>query len=200
LPARASDCGAGFLFLRLLRLSLAKLRRVEDLQVLWMRLNARFFEGALPSCRIEWSRQLSRSAGNINVSKRLVKLSAPLLLDAFADGQEHIVVGIRCCSSGEAVEEILKHEMIHLWLFERGLPCGHTPEFRRKAREIGQLKTRHDIARPLPRSGWIYSCARCQAQVVRRKKFGRARACARCCKQFSQGKFDARFTLRGKKI
>ncbi len=173
---------------------------MEDLQVLWMRLNARFFEGALPACRIEWSRRLSRSAGNIDVGKRLVKLSAPLLLDAFADGREHIAVGVRCRSSGEAVEEILKHEMIHLWLFERGLPCGHTPDFRRKAREIGQLKTRHDIARPLPKSGWIYTCARCQAQVVRRKKFGRARACARCCKQFSRGQFDACFTLRGRKI
>ena len=173
---------------------------MEDLQVLWARLDARYFGASLGACRIEWSRRLSRSAGNIDVRQRLVKLSVPLLLDAFADGQAHIVVGVRCASSQEAAEEILKHEMIHLWLFQNGLPCGHTPEFRRKAREIGQLKTRHDIARPLPKSGWVYSCARCQAQVVRRKKFGRARACARCCRQFSGGKFDERFVLRGKRI
>ena len=173
---------------------------MEPLEVLWERLNARHFDSSLPPCRIEWSRRLTRAAGNIDVKKRIVKLSIPLLLEAFAEGKSHTVVGLRCDSSQQAVEEILKHEMIHLWLFERGLPCGHTPEFRRKAREIGQPRTRHDIARPLPASGWIYTCARCNAQVVRRKRFGRARACARCCKMWSGGKFDARFALRGRKI
>jgi ribosomal protein L37AE/L43A len=173
---------------------------VEDLQVLWARLDARYFASSLGACRIEWSRRLTRAAGNIDVKKRLVKLSVPLLLDAFVDGRSHIVVGIRCADSSQAIEEILKHEMIHLWLFVNGLPCGHTPEFRRKAREIGQLKTRHEIARPLPKSGWIYACPRCDAQIVRRKRFGRARACARCCRQFNGGKFDTRFALRGRKI
>lgn len=173
---------------------------MEPLEVLWARLNARHFDSSLPPCRIEWSRRLTRAAGNIDVRKRLVKLSIPLLIEAFADGRHHTVVGVRCESAAQAVEEILKHEMIHLWLFERGLPCGHTPEFRRKAREIGQPRTRHDIARPLPRSGWIYSCPKCSAQIVRRKRFGRARACAACCRTWSNGAFDARFALRGKRI
>lgn len=163
-------------------------------------MNARHFDSSLPPCRIQWNRRLTRSAGNIDVRRRLVKLSTPLLIEAFADGQAHTVVGVRCQSSAQATEEILKHEMIHLWLFERGLPCGHTPEFRAKARQIGQPRTRHDIARPLPSSGWIYSCARCGAQIVRRKRFGRARACAACCRAWSGGKFDARFTLRGRRI
>lgn len=163
-------------------------------------MDARYFDSSLPLCRIEWSRRLTRAAGNINVKNRLVKLSIPLLVDAFADGASHTVVGIRCDSMQAAVEEILKHEMIHLWLFERGLPCGHTPEFRRKAREIGQPRTRHDIARPLPASGWLYSCPCCNAQVVRRKRFGRSRACAPCCKKWSHGRYDARFALRGKRI
>jgi predicted SprT family Zn-dependent metalloprotease len=173
---------------------------VEDLQVLWERLNRRFFEGTLPPCRIEWSRRLTRAAGNIDVRKRRVKLSVPLLIDAFENNSAHQVLGVRCEDSASAVEEVLKHEAIHLWLFERGLPHGHTPQFRQKAREIGQPRTRHAIARPLPRTGWVYTCAGCGAQIVRRKRFAAARACARCCRTFSNGKFDARFKLSARRI
>lgn len=175
------------------------------------RINARDFAGELPPCHIKWSRQLTRAAGNIDVRNRVIKLSAPLLLDAFANLEARVeglgnevlgfeICGVFCACRERALEEILKHEMIHLWLHERGLDSGHTRQFRLKARQIGQPKTRHSIARPLPKSGWIYSCARCNTQITRRRRFGRPVACASCCKAHSGGVFDARFPLKGRKI
>jgi len=175
-----------------------------QLLLLYDELNLKYFEGILPTCRIEWSRRLTRAAGNIDVRHRLIKLSMPLLIDAFRRdnlfGPEFTVCGIECVDSQRALEEILKHEMIHLWLHERGRPSGHTPEFRAKAKAIGQPRTRHGIALPTPKSGWIYACPACRAEFSRRRRYGRAVACARCCKQWNKGRYDERFKLRGRQI
>ncbi|HEX8465699.1 MAG TPA: SprT-like domain-containing protein [Abditibacterium sp.] len=172
-----------------------------ELNALYDRLNLEFFDASLPPCRIRWSRQLTRAAGNIDVKNRLIKLSVPLLVDAYArENSGFEICGVVCASPDIALVEILKHEMIHLWLHERGLPSGHTAAFRAKARALGQPQIRHAIARPQPKSGWIYSCPRCAAQITRRRRFGRPVACARCCKTHSGGSFDARFQLRGRKI
>ncbi len=172
-----------------------------ELDALYARINARFFGGELPLCQMKWSRQLTRAAGNIDVKGRVVKLSVPLLIDAFSTIEtSYEICGVMCDSRERALEEILKHELIHLWLHECGLPSGHTREFRLQARRIGQPKTRHGIARPLPKSGWVYSCPRCNAQIVRRRRFARLVACATCCKAHSGGAFDARFGLKGRKI
>jgi hypothetical protein len=171
------------------------------LRSLYDELNADCFDGVLPPCRIQWSRQLTRTAGNIDVRRRLIKLSVPLLQDAFRSeslfGVEHIVCGVVCSGPDEAAREILKHEMIHLWLHEQGLPSGHTPAFRAKARSIGQSRTRHNIALPPPRSGWIYACATCGDSFTRRRRYGKPVACARCCKRFNGGQYHERYKLRG---
>jgi hypothetical protein len=171
---------------------------------LYEQFNYRYFDATLPLCPIIWSRQLTRTAGNIDVRAPKIKLSYPLLIEAFAPkglfSPEFEICGVRCDSSQRAVEEILKHEMIHLWLHEQGLPSGHTAEFRAKARQMGQPKTRHQIETPKPRTGWEYSCPVCKSTFTRRKRFGRPVACAACCKEFNKGKFDARFKLRGKRL
>lgn len=173
----------------------------SELSQLYAAINIRWFENELPICRIKWSRQLTRAAGNIDVQNRIIKLSIPLLIDAFdLNAQGFEICGVFCDSRQTALEEILKHEMIHLWLHQQGLPSGHTARFRLKARQIGQPKTRHGIARPHPKSGWIYSCKRCAAQITRRRRFGRPVACAACCKTHNNGIFDARFRLKGRKI
>ena len=175
--------------------------REPELSQLYAQINANWFENDLPPCQLKWSRQLTRAAGNIDVKNRVIKFSVPLLIDAFALSDASFeICGVMCASEEKALEEILKHEMIHLWLHERGLPSGHTAMFRLKARQIGQPKTRHNIARPLPKSGWIYRCARCDAQITRRRRFGRPVACAICCKSHNGGNFDARFRLKGQKI
>jgi len=171
-----------------------------ELLALYSQLNTEFFGGELSPCSIKWSRALTRAAGNIRVESKVITLSVPLLVDVWKDGASFEVCGVLCSSPQEALVEILKHEMIHLWLHERKLPCGHTHEFRLKAKQIGQPKTRHTIARPAPKVGWIYECAGCKATLHRRRKFGRRVACARCCKKLSGGQYDERFRLRGRRL
>lgn len=174
------------------------------LQELYGELNALYFEGLLPPCRIVWSRRLTRAAGNIDVRRRVMKLSVPLLVEAFESdslfARQFLICGVACESSPSALREILKHEMIHLWLHEQNLPSGHTKEFRAKARAIGQPKTRHAIDLPRPRRGWLYSCAHCGHEFTRRRRYGRAVACGPCCKKHNKGRFDERFKLRGQRL
>jgi len=175
-----------------------------DLQQLYAELNTAWFDGILPPCEIGWSRRLTRTAGNIDVRRRVIHLSVPLLVDAFKSDNlfapQYEICGIVCDSPEVALREILKHEMIHLWLFVQGLPSGHSAAFRAKARALGQPKIRHDIALPAPQSGWIYRCAACRNEFSRRRRYGRAVACARCCKIHNRGKYDARFKLSGRRV
>ena len=176
----------------------------SELQTLYQSLNAEYFDGELPPCKIIWSRQLTRAAGNIEVRARVIKMSTPILVGAFQTASlfapEYSVCGVRCDNSLDAIREILKHEMIHLWLYEKRLPHGHSAQFRAKAREIGQAKTRHDIALPSRTSGWEYSCGHCLTVFQRRRRYGRAVACGKCCEKWGNGKFDGRFKLKGRRI
>lgn len=176
----------------------------SKLQALFSELNACYFENVLPVCQIHWSKRLTRAAGTIEVRRRVIKLSVPLLIESFQTASlfapTFLICGVACDSQQSALREILKHEMIHLWLHERGLPSGHTTEFRAKAREIGQPKTRHQIQLPPPRRGWLYCCAHCGHEFSRRRRYGRAVACGACCKKHNDGTFDVRFRLRGKRI
>jgi hypothetical protein len=176
----------------------------SSLTALYDEINHHYFDGILPPCSIRWSRQLTTTAGNIDVHKRLIKLSVPLLVEAFQSrtlfGPEYKVCGVVCDNPEDATREILKHEMIHLWLHVRGLPSGHTVEFRAKARAIGQPQTRHSIALPAPKRGWVYHCAHCKSEFTRRRRYGRPVACLRCCKRYGNGKYDERFKLRGRRI
>jgi len=174
-----------------------------DIYALIDELNHEYFGDTLPLCEVKWSRQLTRAAGSIDVRRRLIKLSVPLLIDAYATGAAGAgfeICGVRCHDSQTALREILKHELIHLWLFVHGRPHGHTAEFRAKARAVGQPKTRHGIALPVPKSGWLYHCPSCGVESPRRRRYGRPVACGRCCKKHNGGKFDARFQLRGRRI
>ena len=173
---------------------------LPDASALYRQLNCQCFDDILPPCEIRWSRRLTRAAGNIRVQSRVITLSIPLLVDAFAGEATHEVCGIQNCDGETALREILKHEMIHLWLHVQNLPCGHSPQFRAKARQIGQPKTRHGIALPAPRNGWVYSCENCDAQITRRRRMSRVGACASCCRLYNAGKFDARFVLRGRRV
>jgi hypothetical protein len=177
---------------------------VEELQALYKTFNTQYFDDALPPCRIQWSRQLTRAAGNINVRARLIKLSVPIFEEAFEKdtlfAPEYLVCGVSCNNSCSAVREILKHEMIHLWLFEQKLPSGHTALFRAKAKSMGQSGIRHNIALPPRKSGWEYSCSHCQITFVRRRRYGRAVACGKCCDKWGNGRFDARFKLKGRRL
>lgn len=58
-------------------------------------------------------------------------------------GKALLIKGIICISSRflEAsdwleLDETLKHEMVHCWLYEKGKPWGHTKEFKSKLKEV----------------------------------------------------------------
>lgn len=177
---------------------------VRDLQELYGLLNTHYFDNLLPFCQVTWSRQLTRTAGNIDVRRRRMKLSVPLLIDAYRrtsnGAPQYDVCGVTCSTAEDALCEIMKHEMIHLWLHVQGLPSGHTAAFRAKARALGQSKIRHAIAVPEPSSGWMYACSFCGYEFPRRRRYGRPVACSRCCARYNKGKYDARFKLQGRKI
>lgn len=103
----------------------------EQLHAHWTDLNARYFGGALPPIEIVWSARLTSSAGMFvshagprsredgheGRTRRLIRLSAPLL--------QHL--------SGRELLSTLAHEMIHQWQFDvRKRRPDHGEEFLEK--------------------------------------------------------------------
>ena len=98
-----------------------KLPSSEPLLAIWADLNSRFFRGALPPIRIEWSRRLTSSAGMFvsrlgpryplprvpddHSRRRCIKLSA-VLLQGHRSHQDHETL------------TTLAHEMIHQWQYD----------------------------------------------------------------------------------
>lgn len=180
---------------------LATITPIPQLLNLYDELNRQYFNCLLPPCEMKWSRRLTRAAGTIRCERRLITLSVPLLVDPYRKpGVVFEICGVTCASYETALREILKHEMIHMWLFVQKLPYGHTPAFRAKARAIGQPRTRHNIALPPPTSGWIYRCDVCATEMHRRRRFSRPVACLTCCKVHNRGKYDERFKLKGRRL
>src|SRR5690606_1591958 len=86
---------------------------------------------------------------------------------------------------GEAeklVRDTLAHEMIHYWLWVRGKPYGHTPEFYEKMIAMGCSRYN-----PVPRLRpykYLYQCPSCSREFPARRRLGPL-ACATCCKKHS---------------
>ena len=120
----------------------------ERLQKIWHDLNAQYFDGALPSIAIVWSRRLTSSVGmfvsrrgprpRLNQEglrppiKREIRLSLPLL---------HQVVQ-RSAYGEQEILNTLAHEMIHQWQFDilKRKP-NHGPDFLRKMTEMNRNGT-----------------------------------------------------------
>jgi predicted SprT family Zn-dependent metalloprotease len=143
------------------------------LQCLWADLNRDWFGGNLPPIEIVWSRRLTASAG-LFVSRggprrpapgarRLIRLSAPLLLDAPDQ-------------AGRELLATLAHEMIHQWQFDvLARRPNHGPDFRRKMDEMNRaglgITVRHDLAeavRKLARYAW--RCLKCGQTYERQRR------------------------------
>ena len=94
------------------------------------------------------------------------------------------------------ITQTMGHEMIHYWLWSRGLPYGHTSEFSKKMKEMGVPRFN-----PAPRfraAKFIYECLHCRTEFPARKRWS-GLACAACCKVHSGGRYDLRFRLLLKK-
>lgn len=157
----------------------------KSIQTAWMQLNARYFEGALPPIEIQWSRRLTTSAGmfisrvgprarrngvaDTNPSRRLIRLSAPLLRDQ----SEQEIIGT------------LAHEMIHQWQFDilKRRP-NHGPDFRRIMAVMNRdgmgITIRHTLDEAVQAlAKYLWQCQQCGRDYQRHRRS--IRPSLHCC-------------------
>lgn len=156
-----------------------------DLLSLFTEVNCVHFDGFLDPPFLIWNSRLRSSAGRfIPGSRKFIDQYPPKIEIASYLLEEQ--------NSRHLIWDTLAHEMIHYWLWVRRRPYGHTQEFLKKMKHMGVSRYN-----PVPRSRpfkYLYRCLACQKHFPTRKRIG-ALACAVCCKQFSQGRYDPRFKL-----
>jgi len=151
-----------------------------ELQLLFARLNYRFFNGEIPDCRIRYNERFSNSTGRISYADR------PMTIEL---SPKHFR------KYPEALEETLVHEMIHAWCFARFRDMGHSARFKKKMRECGLDSIYHELGnvRPLGESNrrYILRCEQCAFETLRKRKPAKPASCPRCNKR----RFDPRYPL-----
>lgn len=92
----------------------------ERLQRSFYRLNVECFGNQIKRrYELQLTRRMKSTKAKALPDKRLIRFSRSHLLN------------------DDDVEATLKHEMVHLWLYERGRSWGHTREFKSKLKAIG---------------------------------------------------------------
>ncbi len=151
-----------------------------ELQLLFASLNNRYFNGAVPDCRLAYNERFSNSAGRITYGRK------PLLVEL---SPKHFR------KYPEALEETLLHEMVHAWCYDRFRDTGHGANFRRKMRECGLTSIYHDLGhmRPGKESSrrYILRCESCGFELLRRRIPSKLASCRRC----NHRRYDPRFQL-----
>ena len=151
---------------------------VEPLLTMWADLNRRYFQNALPSIPIEWSRRLTSSAGMFvcrvgprhahtpspidQTRRRCIKLSS-VLLPAQDPARDHETV------------TTLAHEMIHQWQYDilKRRP-NHGQDFRRMMAHMNQDGLRITIYHSLGKevtalAKYAWRCQQC-GSIYRRQR------------------------------
>jgi predicted SprT family Zn-dependent metalloprotease len=156
-----------------------------DLSTIFNEINQTHFDGFLDAPVLRWNSRLRTSAGRfVPGSRKFLKLVPPAIEIASYLRQETGAVAL--------IRDTVAHEMIHYWLWVRRKPYGHTGEFLRKMRQMGV--SRYNPVPKLRPYKYVYSCGSCRREFPARKRLG-VLACARCCKEHANGKFDIRFQL-----
>lgn len=88
------------------------------------RLNRCHFEGILKDYQVELSRRLKRCLGKAFPKKDLIRISSFHLKKR----------------NWQNLEDILKHEMLHCYLYEKGYPVGHSIKFKTMLEKIKKAK------------------------------------------------------------
>lgn len=156
-----------------------------SLIALFSEINIRYFDGFMVLPTLQWNTRLRTSAGRFFPGSRKYWMIHPPRIEIASYLLEEQ-------NSAQLVYDTLGHEMIHYWLWVRGRPYGHTPEFLAKMKKMGVSRYN-----PVPRKRpvkYLYHCVSCKKDFPARKKLGPL-ACASCCKRFAQGKYDQRFKL-----
>lgn len=156
-----------------------------DLLKFFEETNQKHFDGFLEPPVLRWNSRLRSSAGRfVPGSRKYFKQLPPAI---------EIASYLKDEKDAEAlIRDTMAHEMIHYWLWVRKRPYGHNAEFLERMKLMGVSRYN-----PVPRTRpyrYIYACGSCQREFPARKKLG-VLACANCCKNHAQGKFDARFKL-----
>lgn len=156
----------------------------DHLHDLYDRLNARWWDGRLPSIPLRWSRRMHAAAGKYwrsRVRGWEIVLSVPY--------HEHFP---------DEVTDTLKHEMVHVWQHVNGFlkPGGahHGREFQREAERVGaprHCRTYPGLRRPLK---YEWACPNCGRRARSRVRW--VRACRPCCDRHNRGRFSVRYQLR----
>ncbi len=140
---------------------------VELALLLYERLNQQHFAGSLPPCKLEFSRRMVRTAAKIWPKSRLIRLSVSY----------HQQYG------PTELSNTLLHEMIHLWLYEQGLPSGHTSGFHQKLLEVGLPDRIRALPVPPRPYRYLYCCPTCQREIQTRRKI--SSSCGYCDKVYN---------------
>lgn len=132
---------------------------------------------------LNWNSRLSSTAGRFCPGSRL-RGTKPIIevagyLRGLGDGEQHI-------------RDTMLHEMIHYWLWHRGRPYGHTPEFYEKMQATGAKRFN-----PVPKVRPVkyhYECPECRVLVPARRRLENV-ACFACCKSHNFGEYSKKFRL-----
>jgi predicted SprT family Zn-dependent metalloprotease len=156
-----------------------------SLEAIFRELNEAHFDGFLDAPVLDWNPRLRTAAGRFIPGSRKFFREAPPKIE--------VASYLRDEEGAEAlVRDTVAHEMIHLWLWVRRKPYGHTAEFLTKMRAMGT--TRYNPVPKLRGPKYIYRCPACARDFPARRKLG-VLACLDCCKKEAGGKFDRRFKL-----
>lgn len=156
-----------------------------DLQHEFDRLNETWFDGFLDAPALRWNSRLRSSAGRFVPGSRRFFREAPPTIEVASYLLEEK-------EAEKLVRDTLAHEMIHYWLWVRRKPYGHTDEFYEKMHQMGC--SRYNPVPRLKPVKYTYQCPSCAREFPARKRLGTL-ACATCCKQHSNGRYDPRFRL-----
>ena len=156
-----------------------------SLEAIFEEINQTHFDGFMDLPDLVWNSRLRACAGRFFPGSRR-------LLIQFRPKIEIATYLLEEANAKALITDTLAHEMIHLWLWVRRKPYGHTTEFLNKMKQMGVSRYN-----PVPRTRpykYLYSCGNCGKDFPSRKKLGPL-ACASCCKKYSEGRYHPKFKL-----
>ncbi|MBS1958008.1 MAG: SprT-like domain-containing protein [Bdellovibrionales bacterium] len=151
-----------------------------DLEQVFFDWNRTGFKSALPMPTLRWNSRLSTTAGRFIPDRR----------EPVIEVAEYL---LELENAEELVRDTIGHEMIHYWLWMKRRPYGHNAEFYKKMEELGVSRYN-----PVPRHRpfkHCYICLECDQRIWVRKRLKGA-ACAACCNQYADGRYDSRYKLK----
>ena len=154
---------------------------LTELKNIFDELNRKYFNDSLKHPLLQWNSRLRSSAGRFIPGTRLKKPTIEVAL-YLVDEKD----------SENLIRDTIGHEMIHMWLWQNKKPYGHTSQFKEKMNEMGV--SLYNTVPKISNPKYIYTCPNCSKKYPAIRKWKNI-ACLNCCKKYSNGKYDTRFSL-----